>query len=128
MKRGKEIHIKRFVRQVLTNLQNGERVKFQMNNTGAFRIGKSFVKFGEVGSPDVYVFYDDGVLHIELKAPTGKQSESQKCWEKSVSKFTKNHYYVVRTTWDFVDILERHGIIYPGEISVREEDDIEQAT
>ena len=58
-----------------------KRIFHYRNNSGAFvgeYKGKSrFVQFGAVGSPDIVCVIRGRYVGIEVKAPMGKQSQSQ---------------------------------------------------
>ena len=47
------------------------------NNSGGFRKGKHFVKFGSPGSPDIFVLHKGKFYGIEVKDHAGKQSTEQ---------------------------------------------------
>lgn len=56
------------------------------NNTGV-RIGeykgkKTFVRYGAIGSPDIFAMRYDKCYGIEVKSAKGKQSDTQKEFEK----------------------------------------------
>jgi len=52
------------------------------NNSGAFKRDKSFYRFGDVGSPDIFMVIKGQIFGIECKSPTGKQSDSQIEWQE----------------------------------------------
>ena len=48
-----------------------------------------------------------GVLFIELKTPTGRQSERQKAWQAAVEK-AGNTYVIVRSVDEFIQCITNH--------------------
>lgn len=58
------------------------------------------------GAPDLLVFLSNGVTyHVEVKTPTGKQSESQINFESRLKQL--NHkYFVVRSLEEVSQLLE----------------------
>ena len=62
---------------------NIKRILYIRNQTGALVVENRFVKFGSKGSPDIFVFLKGGkCIGIEVKSPTGTQSDEQKKWEQ----------------------------------------------
>jgi len=76
---------------------------FWRNNSGAmvseYKGRQRFMRFGENGSPDIFVVKNGNIYGLEVKNEKGKQSDSQKEWE---DKFTKagGIYKVVRSLED----------------------------
>lgn len=57
------------------------------NNTGALRTEKgSFIRFGAVGSPDIFILKDGVLIGVECKVGKNKQSEHQKHWQHQMEK------------------------------------------
>jgi hypothetical protein len=54
--------------------------KFWRNNVGAIKYDMRFVRYGEVGSPDIMAIKNGKFYAIEVKSPTGKLSEAQELW------------------------------------------------
>ena len=54
------------------------------NNTGAmptmYKGRKGFVRFGDVGSPDIFLVREGRIYGLEVKTPKGKQSDTQIRW------------------------------------------------
>ena len=63
---------------------------FWRNNSGAMMgsyKGKSrLMRFGDVGSPDIFVVRNGQIIGIEVKSSIGKQSDNQKEWQKRFEK------------------------------------------
>jgi hypothetical protein len=57
------------------------------NNSGALKTERGgFIRFGAKGSPDIIAIYGGQFIGIEVKASKGKQSKSQKDFQKAVEK------------------------------------------
>jgi len=136
------------VKAIRSRLQGYENVKwlrFQRNNTGAMdtekyirnrRTGKpvedcagnklkrrSKMFFGKEGSPDFYIFFDGGVIHLECKAQGKKQDYEQQYWQESVQKFKNNYYYIVEDMAQFENVINLHKIERikgPGNVGISE--------
>ena len=54
------------------------------NNSGAMKTEHSFVRFGAVGSPDIFALKHGILYGIEVKRPKGKVSEAQKNFGESM--------------------------------------------
>lgn len=68
------------------DLLAAERIWVERRNTGAFKDGKRFVRFGRPGTPDIQAlmkahYCSNGQFHrviwIECKAPNGRQTRAQ---------------------------------------------------
>ena len=66
--------------------------------------------FGKTGSPDFYIFFDGGVIHLELKSEGGTQGFWQKEWDDRVSRLNNNYYYLVSNLAEFENIIAYHRI------------------
>lgn len=78
------------LRACLSYLEYSPKGKFWRNNTGAtiseHRGKKRFIRYGRVGSADITgILKDTGKrIEIEIKAPTGKQTEAQKEFQREI--------------------------------------------
>lgn len=81
---------------------------FWRNNTGAmmseYKGRTRFMRFGSVGSPDIFVLKNGHVHGLEVKGPKGKQSPSQKEWGESFER-NGGHYHIVRSIDDVMQIF-----------------------
>ena len=60
---------------------------FWRNNTGAFKTERGrFMRFGDLGSPDIFIVKKGNIYGIEVKASDGKQSDNQIEWQKGFEK------------------------------------------
>jgi len=77
------------------------------NNSENSRDGKYWKELGVVaGVSDFLFLYNEKVYCIELKTPTGSQSEAQEEWEKKV-KAQKINYFIINSI-DKFKILIKH--------------------
>ena len=75
------------------------------NNTGAAKIeGGGFVRFGSVGSPDIFAVKNGKVWGIEVKTAKGELSQYQKHWGELFSN-AGGIYVVVRSLDEIMKIL-----------------------
>lgn len=84
-----------------------KRYFFWRNNTGALKTEYGgFVRFGTVGSPDIFVVRGGEIIGLEIKAPKGgKQSDAQKAFEEGFTR-AGGRYYLVTS----VDQLQALGL------------------
>jgi hypothetical protein len=54
-----------------------KRIFHYRQNTGAAKFGKSFVKFGVKGAPDIVCVIKGQYVGLEIKAKDGEQSQAQ---------------------------------------------------
>jgi hypothetical protein len=98
-----EKDIQRAIIQYLTM----KKVFFWRNNSGAmvseYNGNKRFMRFGEVGSPDICVIKDGFFIGLEVKTEKGKQSIYQLQWETDLI-LAGGQYYVVRSIDDVIKI------------------------
>lgn len=101
----KESEIQHGIETYLKLLENQGKLVYTKNNSGAFKVGKSFIRFGKKGSPDFFVFVEGGrVIHCEVKNEKGRQNENQKEYQKNIE--TLGHFYfIVRSIEDVENIL-----------------------
>lgn len=77
---------------------------FWRNNSGAYTIGKRYIKFGLKGSADILgVVSGTGLfLAIEVKANKGKQSEEQKLFQRQIEA-QGGRYILVKSSEEAVN-------------------------
>ena len=65
-----------------------------------------FVRFGAPGMPDILARGTTGaVIWIEVKSPTGRQSEDQRKWQEDMERFG-DIYIVARSVEDVMALFE----------------------
>ena len=100
----KESQIQTAIECYLRLLENQKKIIYQKNNSGAYSIKGSFIRYGKKGSPDFYVFLNNGrILHLEVKTKTGKQNENQIEFQKNIEKL--GHIYEIVRAVDGVQVL-----------------------
>lgn len=77
---------------------------WRQNNTGTFDVGKqtfrSLPKFSVRGVPDILVLAFGTIVFVECKTDVGKQSESQKDFQKEVE--SRGYKYILARSVDDV--------------------------
>ena len=104
-----EAIIKKSICDYLLLLEKRGKLLFIRNNSFAGFVGfndnKRYINNAKGGSPDLFIFLPKGkVIHIEIKRPSGKQSEEQVKWESVCTKLG-HEYYVVRSLNELVKIV-----------------------
>ena len=75
------------------------------NNSGATKTEKGgFIRFGAVGSPDIFVIREGVCYGIEVKNEKGKQSEGQVAFEKNFTR-AGGVYFVARSLDEFMSFM-----------------------
>ena len=62
-----------------------------------------FYKFGETGSPDIFVVHNSKIYGIEVKNERGRQSDSQRTWQDNFTK--SGGIYILARNLD--DVLQK---------------------
>lgn len=85
-----------------------KRVFHWRNNTGAFKgehNGKTrFVKYGTLGSPDIFALHKGILYGIEVKRPGGKQTEGQRLFEFDMTQ-NGGVYRIAQSIDDIKDLF-----------------------
>lgn len=79
--------------------------KVWKNNVGAIREGKRFVRFGQVGSSDIFAVKGGKFYSIECKTPSGQLTESQALWIEDI-KLHGGVAFVARSLDDVIEKLK----------------------
>lgn len=94
-------------KQILQYLEL-KRVFHYRNNSGGmtheYNGKKSFMRFGEVGSPDIVCVIDGIYTGIEVKRPGGKQSENQKIFQENLER-AGGRYFIAYSLDDVINML-----------------------
>ena len=82
----------------------------RINSGGAMLAGHrgkgQFVRFGAPGMPDILARGTNGaVIWIEVKSPTGKQTEDQRKWQEDMERFG-DIYVLARSVTDVSALFE----------------------
>jgi len=82
------------VKQCLQYL-NLKHIDCWRNNSGALKTESGgFVRFGAMGSPDIFAFINKQLVGIECKYGKNKQSDNQKQFEKMMKKNGADYWLV----------------------------------
>lgn len=100
----KESTIQKGVIKYLQTLENMGHLYFFRSGAGAVKIKEKdkkdrYFKTGKKGCPDITVCYRGGFYGLEIKSPTGRQTDRQKIAQKAIYQ-SGGLYYVIR------DVLE----------------------
>lgn len=77
-----------------------------LNNTGAVKIGKGFIRYGHVGSSDWLGLTVDGrMLCIECKTGDARQSFHQRIFQEQIERMG-GRYYLIRSVEEAIKILD----------------------
>ena len=109
----KESQIQTSIEHYLQFMENTGKLVYQKNQSGAFAVahrGKtSYVRFGKKGSSDFLVWRKNNghleTLFLEVKRPSGHQSESQREFEGKI-KTLGGHYVIVHSLEEVQKVLE----------------------
>lgn len=92
-----------------------EGVMHWRNNTGVVKKESAYggvdryVRFGSVGSPDIFAFKDGKLYGIEVKTEKGKQSDDQKKWEQRLNANGGN--YILARSLDHVLVFFKRTVV-----------------
>lgn len=75
------------IQRVILDYLKVQRCFFWRNNVGGAKYGDRFVRFGEKGSPDIFVVDAGRIYGIEVKADKGQQNPNQKAWAENFQKY-----------------------------------------
>ena len=105
----KESDIITAINHYLNYLENGNKLLFIRNNSGAFLNPKGqFYKMGKAGSPDFIIFLPKGeCIHCEVKREKAKQNMAQLEWEIKIKQLGYK-YFIVRSVDKISDIIKRY--------------------
>jgi len=83
----------------LAIMQMGGDAAFVRVQAGTFRMGEHFVRGATAGTADLIGVYRGVPMALEIKTPTGRQSQSQKDWQANW-ELAGGVYAVVRSYED----------------------------
>jgi hypothetical protein len=121
--RRKEGRVKRLtpesaLKKLVLDYLAAKRIHVRRNQVGMMDVGGRKVPFGEKGEADctAYVPLGSGsfgrtlfrILHLEFKAPKGKQSQAQISWQRD-AELRGEHYLLVRDLDEVIAWIDRHA-------------------
>lgn len=80
----------------------GTLVKRQ--NVGVARTPSGVIRFGTPGEGDIAVIYRGQAIELEVKTPTGRQSDQQKRYQAAFER-AGGKYFVVRSVDDAINAI-----------------------
>lgn len=104
----KETQIQTTIEHYLQYQEKLGKLVYQKNNSGAYKIGTRFVRFGKSGSPDFYVFLKSVILCIEVKNENGRQTENQIEFQNKIERLG-HKYFIVHSLDDLIEILKKYA-------------------
>ena len=123
----KESQIQTAIEQYLRVLEQNGRLVYIKNNSGAYRTGTGgFVRFGRSGSSDFLLFVSEGrCIHLEVKAEKGRQSKSQRDYQRLVERLG-HRYLVVRSVKEVASLFDGTGLVPEPDLGLEPIDDQDQ--
>ena len=123
----KESQIQTAIEQYLRILEQNGRLVYIKNNSGAYRTGTGgFVRFGRSGSSDFLLFVDQGrCIHLEVKAEKGRQSKSQRDYQRLVERLG-HRYLLVRSVREVASLFDGTGFVPDDDLDLQPIDDQDQ--
>lgn len=89
--------------EILEHLKR-RRYFFWRNNSGMMKKGRHYVRFGSVGSPDIFCVIKGHCFGIEVKRPGGKQSEAQVKFQDGL-RGAEGTYLLVESLEDLLEVM-----------------------
>ena len=74
------------------------------NNSGGTKVNGRFMRFGMAGSPDIIGIVAGQFFAVEVKAPGGKLSDSQREWHARAER-AGCRAYVVRSVEELMEVV-----------------------
>lgn len=82
-----------------------KRIFHWRNNSGATITQRGhFMRFGAVGSPDIFAIHNGVIYGFEIKDVKGKLSDSQKAFREGMNK-AGGQYLVIRSIDDVIPLF-----------------------
>jgi len=92
--------------QYLQFEENLGRLYHIRNNSGAYKVGNRFIRFGKAGSSDIIIFLPNGkTIFAEVKTEKGKQNKNQINFQASIEKLGFE-YHIVRKPSDIEKLIK----------------------
>ena len=102
----KESSIQTSVEQVLRLYERRGKCLYIKNNSGAYKTERgAFVRFGKKGSSDFMLFLTGKTFFLEVKTPSGRQTQGQKDFQRQVEALG-HQYRIVRSAAEVQQLIE----------------------
>ena len=85
-------------------------IMYWRNNTGAYKKGNHFIKYGQPGSPDIMGCYKGQAFGIECKYNKGKQRDTQVLWQRRWEECGGLYFIVYDKSQIAENVLHKLGI------------------
>ena len=107
----KESQLQSAIEDMLKIYEKVKSLIYIKNNSGATKVGDSFIRFGKAGSPDFLVFLKGGrTLHLECKVGKNRQTANQKAYQQQCEKLG-HIYQVVKSIKEVQELLHEETIL-----------------
>lgn len=91
--------------KVILDYLRATKAHFIRNNTGAFKTERGgFVRFGSVGSPDIFIFRKGMTYAVEVKSTGRKLTPEQAIWQKRFEK--EGFVYIL--AYSFEEFIQKY--------------------
>lgn len=95
----------KYVQRAVLDYLALKRIFHWRNNSGALRTERGgFIKFGAVGSPDIFAIHNGVIYGFEIKDVKGRLSDGQKVFQEGMNK-AGGQYIVVRSIDDVIPLF-----------------------
>ena len=98
-------HLEKDTQGAISDYLRAKKIFHWRNNTGSIKTEKRFIQFGKVGSADIFALTKSTFYAIEVKSPTGRQSEAQKQFQSDV-EVSGGIYILARSVDDVINHLK----------------------
>ena|SRR3990167_692024 len=94
------------IQKIVLDYLRFKKIFHWRNNTGAYKTPTGgFLRFGAIGSPDVFAVKNGRIYGLEVKTVKGTQSDVQRRWSE---EFTVNGglYFIIRSLEDIIQLFK----------------------
>ena len=92
------------IQRLIMDYLKFKKIFMWRNNSGALKTDHGFIRFGDVGSPDVFAVQKGQVYGIEVKRLKSTQSDYQLDWQRRFES-SEGVYKVVRSLDDIISLF-----------------------
>jgi Holliday junction resolvase len=97
------------IQRLILDWLSAKKIFHYRQNSGAFKEGTRFVRFGAVGAPDIVAVVKGTYVGIEVKAPRGHQTPSQRDFE-AMLRMAGGVYVLARSLEDVEAALAKLSV------------------
>ena len=95
-------HLEKDTQLAIYQYLRAKKIFHWRNNTGAVKADNRMISFGKKGSSDLFALHQGRFYAIEVKSPTGRQSEAQKQFQSDV-EVSGGIYILARSVDDVIN-------------------------